>query len=229
MQASVKEEKTKLENAWNAEDKKQEAKFKGDLVKEEARVTKEAQDAMQFPVNMVSWYDAMEFCRRLSEMPEEKAVGRCYRLPTEAEWEYAGRGGDASPEADDPELYKRYRLKPKAVGSGTPNAFGLYDMSENVYEWCSDWYLREYYAISPADDPQGPTNGALKVSFGGVIGFFEEIVANTTNIPWNLGELIASLDSESFAKSGSREYDTFLQNTKKISTLGKGLFILRIV
>ncbi len=166
LQERSQRERAKLVTAWNEEDALRKTSLREDLAKEEARVAKEIADLKRHPVNLVSWYDAVEFCKCLSELPEEKAAGRRYRLPTEAEWEYAGRGGDASPEMDDPELQERHNRWPTAVGSGTPNVFGLYDMSENVCEWCSDWFLREYYAVSPTNDPQGPSDGALKVVRG---------------------------------------------------------------
>ncbi len=139
--------------------------------KAKADYERASQDAKRFPVVMVSWYDAANFCRKLSELPEEKAAGRRYRLPTEAEWEYACRGGDLSPEDDDPALKLRHDIPLKQVGVATPNAFGLYDMSENVAEWCSDWYLREYYALSPSDDPQGPSLGVMRVTRGSTFVF----------------------------------------------------------
>jgi formylglycine-generating enzyme required for sulfatase activity len=129
-----------------------------------------------FPVENVSWNDAAEFCRRLSELPAERAAGRRYRLPTEAEWEYACRAGTTTPfhfgasltpnlarfdgrrpygegaaRAADP------AARPAAVGSsGGPNDFGLFDMHGNVQQWCQDWYDPHYYAGSPKADPQGP-------------------------------------------------------------------------
>ena len=118
-------------------------------------------DTTRFPVEMVSWNDAVEFCRKLSQLPEEKQAGRVYRLPTEAEWEYACRAGtttrfysgnmDASLEG-----MACFRSKmPVPVGQFKPNAFGLYDMHGNVSELCSDCYEYDYYKNSPRQDPEG--------------------------------------------------------------------------
>ena len=130
------------------------------------------------PVETISWYDAMEFCYRLSEK-----VGEKFRLPTEAEWEYACRAGTntAYSWGDKFELNKcnvengtiynrnarvfRKRKLPREstvpVGSFPPNAFGIYDMHGNVWEWCSDWADRRYYVYSPHRDPKGPEAGRL--------------------------------------------------------------------
>jgi len=116
----------------------------------------------KFPVEMVSWYDAVDFCEKLSAHPAEVAAGRSYRLPTEAEWEYACRAGTTTrfqfgdvfrPDvANMNEIYDR----PLACGSFPPNGFGFFDMHGNVLEWCLDWHSSEYYAASPETDPQGP-------------------------------------------------------------------------
>jgi formylglycine-generating enzyme required for sulfatase activity len=140
----------------------------------------------RFPVERVSWDDAVEFCRRLSARDEEKQAGRVYRLPTEAEWEYACRGGEprATPFHFGRSLSSRQanfdgtrpygaRKGPnlertKRVGSFRPNGFGLYDMHGNVAEWCADWFDGGYYAVSPRKDPQGPAQaGTQRVLRGG--------------------------------------------------------------
>src|SRR5262249_20506264 len=132
------------------------------------------------PVEQVSWDEAVEFCLRLSERPEEKQAGRVYHLPTEAEWEYACRGGASSPFHFGNALSSTqanfngnvpyggapkgpYLLKTTPVGSYAPNAFGLYDMHGNVYEWCSDRYNANYYQNSPKNDPRGPPTGDSRV------------------------------------------------------------------
>ena len=131
------------------------------------------------PVETVSWNDAAEFCRKLSEK-----TGKTVGLPTEAEWEYACRAGTTTPfhtgetistdqaNYDGNSTYGSggkgvYRQKTTAVGSFTPNAWGLYDMHGNVGEWCADWYDEDYYESSPADDPRGPENGHSRVLRGG--------------------------------------------------------------
>jgi formylglycine-generating enzyme required for sulfatase activity len=136
------------------------------------------------PVERVSWDQAVEFCRRLSDMAGERAAGRAYRLPTEAEWEYACRAGtttdffwgntashrDMHFKADEP--FRSAEKGPVVrrtvpVGGYRPNAFGLYDTHGNVFEMCSDWYDTGYYAQSPADDPPGPDSGEGRVIRGG--------------------------------------------------------------
>jgi formylglycine-generating enzyme required for sulfatase activity len=116
-------------------------------------------------------------------LAEEKQVGQSYRLPTEAEWEYACRAGsttkyyhgnDASRLGDYAWYFKNAR-KTNRVGQKKPNAWGLYDMLGNVEEWCADWYddsssgsfVVDYYAKSPTDDPKGPSRGQHRVYRGG--------------------------------------------------------------
>ena len=125
------------------------------------------------PVEQVSWDDAVEFCRKLSALPAEKAAGRVYRLPTEAEWEYACRAGtttDYSFGDDQSELgqyavYSRNVSHTEPVGVKEPNAWGLYDMHGNVGEWCADWYgsLRG----GSVTDPRGARGGSERVTRGG--------------------------------------------------------------
>ena len=142
------------------------------------------QDTSRFPVENVSWEDAMEFCRKLSSLPEERATGRVYRLPTEAEWEYACRAGTITPFHFGAQLNGRdancdgnypygtttkgtYLECPTTVGSYGANGFGLCNMHGNVWEWCSDWYDSACYANSPIDDPTGPTAGSDRVARDG--------------------------------------------------------------
>ncbi len=130
----------------------------------------------QHPVDNVSWNNAVRFCSQLSALPEEKAAGRVYRLPTEAEWEYACRAGSTTSwNCGNEEIRlgdfawfgnsSRGRVHP--VRAKKPNAWGLCDMHGNVWEWCADWYEKDYYASSPVDDPPGPTAGTLRVVRGG--------------------------------------------------------------
>jgi formylglycine-generating enzyme required for sulfatase activity len=125
------------------------------------------------PVDQVSWYDAVGYCRRLSARPEEKRAGRVYRLPTEAEWEYACRGGSMAAFAFGDELTERlanfeyHVLHPTHVGSYPRNGFGLYDTHGNVREWCSDWYGRDTYSEFDQTDPVGPDDGHSRVMRGG--------------------------------------------------------------
>ncbi|MEZ6049298.1 MAG: SUMF1/EgtB/PvdO family nonheme iron enzyme [Planctomycetaceae bacterium] len=132
------------------------------------------------PVESVSWDDAVEFCNRLSDLPKEKAAGRVYRLPTEAEWERASRGGRTqaielvtswSEGLETGEIAcKKFELDSPLttvpVGSYPPNSYGLYDMCGNVWEWVSDYQRYGYYINSPTADPQGPETGYLRVIRG---------------------------------------------------------------
>jgi len=130
----------------------------------------------QRPVEQVSWDDAVEFCRKLSALPGEKAAKRRYGLPTEAQWEYACRAGTTTRwyvgdnEAglfDVAWFNTNSGGQTHPVGGKKPNAWGLYDMHGNVWEWCQDWYDKEYYAWSPMDDPAGPPGGSHRVFRGG--------------------------------------------------------------
>ena len=121
------------------------------------------------PVERVSWNEAQEFCRRLSE-----ATGKRYMLPTEAQWEYAARGGKKSKGykysgSDDIEEVAWYGensdYQTHRVGTKKANELGIYDMSGNIFEWCSDWYGT--YDESDTDNPQGPVNGSNRVYRGG--------------------------------------------------------------
>jgi formylglycine-generating enzyme required for sulfatase activity len=123
------------------------------------------------PVASVSWDDAQEFCWRLSEK-----TGMTFRLPTEAEWEYACRSGTTTAYSfgDDAALLDEHAwIGGNTCGATQPvatkkaNEWGLYDMHGNVWEWCSDWYGHDYYAVSPAVDPLGPQIGTERVVRGG--------------------------------------------------------------
>lgn len=131
------------------------------------------QDADRRPVESVSWALAAEFCQRLSALPGEQSAGRVYRLPREAEWEYACRAGSATRwSCDETKLaehawFGRPEGKPLPVGQKKPNPWGLYDVHGNVFEWCQDWFASDYYRQSPTDDPSGPTSGLERVIRGG--------------------------------------------------------------
>lgn len=129
----------------------------------------------EYAASYVSWNDAVEFCRKLSVKE-----GVEYRLPREAEWEYGSRGGSTSMYSFGDRLGSLERnawFSENAVGVGDiyahrvgqkrPNGFGLYDMHGNVYEWCSDWFSKDYYKSSPAFDPEGPSAGTFRVFRGG--------------------------------------------------------------
>ena len=134
------------------------------------------QHCSDYPANGVSWFGAQAFCEWLS-----KRTGKIFRLPTEAEWEKAARGGLTGMRypwgSDSPEgraQYGKISHDPKytlcAVGSYAPNAFGLYDVAGNVWEWCQDYYAKDYYQISPYENPKGPEEGNMRVLRGGSWG-----------------------------------------------------------
>jgi formylglycine-generating enzyme len=124
------------------------------------------------PVVSVSWFDAVAYCDWLTQVH-----GRPYRLPTEAEWERVARGGresDLFVWGDDPQSHPDYARRwggvvtgPRPVGETAPNPYGLFDLGENVHEWCSDWYGKDYYAASPDRNPLGPAAGDRRASRGG--------------------------------------------------------------
>jgi formylglycine-generating enzyme required for sulfatase activity len=128
----------------------------------------------QLPITNISWDQAVEFCQRLGQLPEEKKEGRNYRLPTEAEWEHACRAGTASAYSfgDDANkllnhawFLKNSKYHKHPVSEKKPNAWGFYDMHGNVWEWCSDRYGK--YPDELVTDPQGPAAGSNRVFRGG--------------------------------------------------------------
>ncbi|MCX5814720.1 MAG: formylglycine-generating enzyme family protein [Proteobacteria bacterium] len=124
------------------------------------------------PVENVSWDDTQEFIKKFNSRD-----GKSYRLPTEAEWEYAARSGGKKEKyagiSSDSDLgsYAWYTSnsgnKTHPVGQKQPNSLGLYDMSGNVWEWVQDWYDKDYYSSSPRNNPKGPSSGSRKVLRGG--------------------------------------------------------------
>ncbi len=131
------------------------------------------------PVESLSHDDALEFCRKLSELPEEAAARRVYRLPSEAQWEYACRAGtdtaysfgnDTSKLGEHGWHRSNSGATPHPVGQKRPNLWGLYDMHGNVWEWCLDWYA-DNRLTSPATDPVGPEKGMSRVFRGGSWGY----------------------------------------------------------
>ena len=134
------------------------------------------------PMETLLWQEAVDFCRKLSAQPAERRAGRTYRLPTEAQWEYACRAGTnttyhfgnslSATQANFNGRYPygkgvkgKYLRRTAKVGSYKPNAFGLYDMHGNVAEFCADWYDKDYYRDSPEKDPLGPPVGVLPTGF----------------------------------------------------------------
>ncbi len=151
-----------------------------------------------YPVEQVSWDDCQEFIRKLNQL-----TGKRYRLPTEAEWEYAARGGKDGPgndrygNIDAIAWYSRNSgNSTHPVGAKQPNAYGLYDMLGNVYEWCQDWYAS--YTSSAKTNPTGPSSGSSRVFRGGGWYFNAGHVraANRNSLPpgnrsYNLGFRLA--------------------------------------
>jgi formylglycine-generating enzyme required for sulfatase activity len=129
-----------------------------------------ASDSMR-PVGNINWYDAQAYIKWLNEM-----TGKTYRLPTEAEWEYAAIGGKKMTETyyvggTDPNkvawYYSNAENRSHTVGGKQANELGIYDMAGNVREWCNDWYGEFYYASSPEMNPQGPDLGRQRSLRGG--------------------------------------------------------------
>ena len=144
------------------------------------------------PVESVTWYDAVEYCNRLSK---KEGLTPCYsgsgdnitcnwnangyRLPTEAEWEYAAKGGinkddykySGSNNFDEVAwYYENSGVMTHDVGTKKANSLGIYDMSGNVWEWCWDWFDEDYYSRSPRNNPTGAASGSSRVFRGGGCG-----------------------------------------------------------
>ncbi|MDD6783952.1 MAG: SUMF1/EgtB/PvdO family nonheme iron enzyme [Prevotellaceae bacterium] len=124
-----------------------------------------------YPAYYVSWNDCQEFITKLNAL-----TGKNFRLPTEAEWEYAARGGNKSKDyqysgsntIDDVAWYtSNSGSKVHPVKTKQPNELGIYDMSGNVEEWCQDWYSLSYYSVSDTNNPKGPSTGSKRVMRGG--------------------------------------------------------------
>jgi len=131
------------------------------------------------PVERMQWTLAARFCNKVSEM---EGLSPCYdpvswecdfeadgyRLPTEAEWEYASRAGGAGEASPASGWFKPHSAgSPRPVGTKQPNAWGLFDMAGNVWEWCHDWYAEDYVKASPKENPRGPESGTHRVLRGG--------------------------------------------------------------
>lgn len=130
-------------------------------------------DKAKMPVTRISYVDAVAYCDWLS-----KQSGKTFRMPTEAEWEFAAKGGKGSPNYEyacgsSPDACVVFRNNSKdriqPVGSRQPGSLGIYDLNGNVFEWCSDWYSPDYYKTSPSDNPQGPAEARQRVIRGGEI------------------------------------------------------------
>jgi formylglycine-generating enzyme required for sulfatase activity len=146
------------------------------------------------PVEQIRWSDAVKFCNQRSRLENlqpcyDLKTWKCdfaangYRLPTEAEWEYAARAGTSTPYffGDNPSELGKYAWfdgnaggRPRPVGQKSPNAWGLYDICGDVWEWCNDFYKVDYYQESPRQDPKGPDTSKTKVLRGGAWRFNAE-------------------------------------------------------
>ncbi|MDQ5987291.1 MAG: Hercynine oxygenase [Syntrophus sp. SKADARSKE-3] len=150
-----------------------------------------------YPVDSVSWNDANDFVKKMNNK-----TGKIFRLPTEAEWEYAARSGGKKEKyagfSEDSQIYRYGNFcdincdlktattgqndgykNTSPVGSYQPNGLGLYDMTGNVWEWCSDWYGIDYYKESPSKNPQGPPKETSRVLRGGSWGSIPAYVRTT--------------------------------------------------
>ncbi|MBF0328761.1 MAG: formylglycine-generating enzyme family protein [Nitrospirae bacterium] len=148
------------------------------------------------PVENVSWNDVQEFISRLNS----RSGGGKYRLPTEAEWEYAARSGGKSEKysgGNDVDSVAWYSSnsgsKTHQVGTKAPNGLGIYDMSGNVWEWVQDWKADNYYSNSPRNNPTGPSSGSYRVYRGGSwddnAGFVRSALRNFDNPGYRYGFL----------------------------------------
>ena len=122
-----------------------------------------------YPVEMISWYDAQKFITELNSRSNRR-----FRLPTEAEWEYAARSGGCKEKyagGGDVDRVAWYQDNADGsthpVGQKAPNGLGIYDMGGNVEEWCQDFYSDGYYGNSPRNNPRGPSSGSFRVNRGG--------------------------------------------------------------
>lgn len=139
----------------------------------EFKSDKVGEDSRNFPVENVSWDDVQQFISRLNAQDSKQ-----YRLPTEAEWEYACKSGGKDQKycgGNDLSAFAWYYdnigKQTHRVGTKRPNGLGIYDMSGNVWEWVSDFYSKNYYSQGTNTDPTGPAKGDYRVSRGGGWGF----------------------------------------------------------
>ena len=172
-----------------------------------------------YPAVNVTWYDVKQFIRKLNLIS-----GEHFRLPTEAEWEYACRAGSNTKYAHGSlkmglahyawfydNAFKKDERYAHEVGTLKPNKWELFDMMGNVYEWCSDWYSRNYYNKCPVNNPQGPLYGKYKVVRGGdwsLTDYFLRVASRRYYSPHfkdiNLGFRLA-MDMEKTKKQNTKD------------------------
>ena len=168
-------------------------------------------------VKMMTYQEALAFIQKLNEITKLN-----YRLPSEAEWEYAARGGNlgkgntkfaGSDNCNEVSAdYEKYSSNTFAIaGSGKPNELGLYNMSSSVWEWCQDWYNVDYYKNSPLKDPTGPSCGFMKVRRGG-----EENINSSDCMPCYHRDYKDIYEKEHFLISGLRLARSINDNKLKI-------------
>jgi len=165
------------EGFWMGQTEVTQGQYKSVMNAEPWSGKERVQKSANNPAVYVNWDDAVEFCRKLSQQE-----GKTYRLPTEAEWEYACRAGtttrfsfgDRDSSLGDYAWFRDNARKVNekyahSVGQKKPNPWGMYDMHGNVWEWCNDWYAegKGYYGESPRNDPTGPDTGSIRVGRGG--------------------------------------------------------------
>ncbi|MFH1137672.1 MAG: formylglycine-generating enzyme family protein [Pseudomonadota bacterium] len=164
-----------LNQVGNPRDEYLELDDQGAIIRK-GKLYRPRQGLADYPANGVTWFGAKAFCAWLSEK-----TGKRYDLPTEAQWEKAARGdqegrrypwGNNSPRgmAQFQQVWANPKLTLSPVGAYPPNGYGLFDMAGNVWEWCADWYDRNYYRESPRENPRGPAMGETKVLRGGSWG-----------------------------------------------------------
>ncbi|MDB5308868.1 MAG: pkn1 8 [Gemmataceae bacterium] len=171
------------------------AQYERVMGKNPAKFTKARGGSPDHPVESVTWKEAEAFCLHLAQLPDEEVHNRSYRLPTEAEWEYACRAGSTTAFANADKLTPQEGVTAAAggkyggkstgpVGSGLVNAFGLSDMHGNVQEWVNDWYEEYYYFDCPKENPNGPGRGVLKVARGGCWGMLPSDCRSAARRPY---------------------------------------------
>ena len=164
-----------LNKVGNPDDRYFESSAQGTLVYKDGRYYPR-RGLSDYPVNNVSWHGAMAYCEWLTDK-----TGKLHSLPTEAQWEKAARGSlegqrypwgnySAHGMAQFQQVWASPKLTLSPIGAYPPNGYGLYDMVGNVWEWCLDWYDRNYYRESPTENPGGPENGECRVLRGGSWG-----------------------------------------------------------